>query len=251
MIIDGHCHVGTWNEPSFSGRGSTLSDAIDVYHQSGVDGALVMPTDQADHAGVLNTISKTESSVSFRLCAWIDPRDPDNLAWMKSHYEDIAAVKIHPSFVKLPPTDLAYKPALALAQEHEWPVLIHCGRWQEMSSYRFGIELGKSHPELNIILCHMGGDSTDLVDATVSALTAPDGPSNVYLGTESVRQYWCIQDAIDRLGASRVIFGSDYNLNHPSSFVAIVDALTLSAADRSRVFGGNLNDLLPAAHRFF
>jgi predicted TIM-barrel fold metal-dependent hydrolase len=250
MIIDAHAHVGQWLEPSFSNRETTLADADSDFSASGVDAALVMPTDQADNAGLLSAIqAHSGAPVSYRFCAWIDPRDSANLEWVEQNLAHIAALKVHPSFLRMRPTDSSLDPTYELAAVHGYPVLVHCGRWQEMSSWKFGVEIAERHPQTNFILCHMGGDSTDLIEATVDAL-ASDGPTNAYLGTESIRQYWIVQHAVDRLGAERLIFGSDYNLNFPKAFVAVIDALRLSDADRVQVLGGNLNRLLPANQRF-
>ena len=250
MILDGHVHVGRWREPSFSGRETDLDDAVRVMAESGVHGALVMPTDEGDNEGLLAAVGEYRGQVALRLCAWVDPGRPANLAWMEAHVTDLAALKIHPSFLRLRPTDPALWPWFRLAAKHGLPVLVHCGRWQEMSSWRFGLELAVGHPDVNLILCHMGGDGTDLIEAVVAALSAKGAPTNVWLGTESIRQYWSVQRAAHRLGAGRLIFGSDYNLNHPRSFLAVVYALALSAEDRAAVLGGNLQRLLPASQKF-
>ncbi len=223
-----------------------------MFRESGVGGALVMPTDTADNAGLLAEIAAhgDADGVALRFNAWVDPRGAGNLDWIEAHADGIAALKIHPSFLRMRPTDDGFGPYLRAAATHGWPVLVHCGRWQEMSSWRFGVELGLRHPDVDFVLCHMGGDSTDLIEGVVDALAAADGPANVYLGTESIRQYWIVGHAAERLGADRLIFGSDYNLNHPRSFIAVVDALNLSGEDAAKVFCGNLNRLLPAAQRF-
>jgi predicted TIM-barrel fold metal-dependent hydrolase len=251
MIIDGHAHVGAWKEPTFSGRATTLRDADHDFEASGVQAALLMPTDEADNAGLLDAITACPDNhpVTYRFCAWVDPRDEHNRPWIEANSSRIAALKIHPSFLRIRPTDSTLSSTYELAGRHGWPVLIHCGRWQEMSSWKFGVEVAENHPQTNIILCHMGGDSTDLIEATVDALSGR-GPSNAYLGTESIRQYWIVRHAVDQLGAARIIFGSDYNLNVPAAFVAVVDALRLSDEDRSAVLGGNLNGLLGASQRF-
>ncbi|HIA01177.1 MAG TPA: hypothetical protein EYN06_08895 [Myxococcales bacterium] len=251
MIIDGHAHVGRWKESTFSARETHLSDADADFAASGVGGALVMPTDEADNAGLLAAISSRSGNepINYRFCAWVDPRDEQNQPWIEANASRIAALKIHPSFLRMRPTDSALKSTYELAAKHSWPVLVHCGRWQEMSSWKFGVEVAQNHPQTNIIMCHMGGDSTDLIEATVDALCG-SGPTNAYLGTESIRQYWIVRHAVDRLGASRIIFGSDYNLNYPAAFVAVVDALGLNSDDRSAVLGSNLNGLLPESNRF-
>ncbi len=251
MIVDGHVHVGAWNEPSFSGRATSLDDCVRVMRDSGISGALVMPTDQGDNEGLRRAILAHDGvDVALRLNAWVAPDDPDNAGWMDRHAEDIAAIKIHPSLLRRKPTDPVFDPFYARAKAHGWPVLIHTGRWQEMSGWPLALEVARAWPEVSFVLCHMGGDSTDLVEGVVSALAAADGPGNAFLGTESIRQYWVVDHAAKTLGAHRLVFGSDYNLNHPRSFIAVVEAMELSEAERETVLSGTLQGLLPARHRF-
>jgi predicted TIM-barrel fold metal-dependent hydrolase len=250
VILDGHVHIGAWRESSFSKRVTNVDDAAAVLTQSGVDGALVMPTDEAKNDLLMAELQSHQARAAFRFCAWVDPHDVDNLPWISAQVNGISGLKIHPSLLRMKPTDPVFEPYLNVARVHGLPVLVHCGRWQEMSSWRLGIELANRYRDVNIILCHMGGDSTDLIEATVNAVTAADGPNNVYLGTESIRQYWVVGHAIERLGADRVLFGSDYNLNHPKSFLAVIEAIDLEPSQRSAVLGGNLNRLLPESKRF-
>ena len=234
--------MGTWRTPDFSGRATQVAEAAALYGGLGYDGALVMPTDTADNAGLERALAETD--YPFRFCAWIDPDDDGLDAFLDTAASRIAALKIHPSFLRRRVTDPVFEPYLRWAADHHTPVLVHCGRWQEIASYRFPIEVAREHPETTMILCHMAGDSTDLVQATCD-LVEETGITNAYLGTESIRQYWIVQRAVDQLGPERIIFGSDYNLNHPKSFQAVVDALELSEAARQRIFFDNLNTLFP------
>ena len=242
-IIDGHVHVGSWRTPDFSGRTTEVREAAALYEGLGYASALVMPTDVGDNVGLLAALDQCD--YPFRFCAWIDPNDPDLDAFLAKAAPRIAALKIHPSFLRERCDAAVFDPYYRWAGEHGVPVLVHCGRWQEMASYRFPIASAERHPGVPIVLCHMGGDGTDLVEKTV-ALLAETGVPNAYLGTESIRQFWIVQHAIDRLGPERVIFGSDYNLNHPGSFEAIVGALSLDEEGKNRVFFDNLNELWPA-----
>ena len=179
--------------------------------------------------------------------AWVDPSHPGMMSFLDENIDDIAALKLHPSFLKIPPDAPEITPYWQWAEQHERPVVVHCGRWQEMSSYRFCVKIAQQYPTVSVIAAHMGGDSPDLVQATIEAAK---GLSNLYLGTESIRQPWLIQRAVDELGAQQVIFGSDYNLNSPRSFKCIIDDLTLDDAQRRAILSENINRLLPAGLKF-
>ena len=241
-LLDGHAHVGRWRTPDFSGRATTLGEAERLYRSLGYAGALVMPTDAGDNEGLAREVA--ESTFPFRLCAWVDPEDPAWDAFADARRGGIEALKVHPSFLRRRVTDTALDPFYRWAARRGAPVLVHCGRWQEMASYRFALDAAERHPDVRWILCHMGGDSTQLVAAATDAIVERR-LDNVWLGTESIRQYWIVQRALDRLGAGRLVFGSDYNLNHPSSFQAVVEALDASPQGREAILGGNLAGLLP------
>ncbi len=245
-VFDGHVHVGRWRTPDFSGRATGVADAARLYGALGYFGALVMPTDTADNAGLLKALA--DADFPFRFCAWVDPEDTGLDALLSEKTARIAALKIHPSFLRRRVIEPAFAPYLDWAAAHHAPVLVHCGRWQEMASYRFVLDVAERHPATAFILCHMGGDGSHLVEAAV-ARVLETGLTNVSLGTESIREYWIVQRAVDRLGPERIIFGSDYNLNHPRSFQAVIEALELDAEGRRKVFGDNLNALLPPAPR--
>jgi len=240
--VDGHAHVGRWRTPDFSGRETTLAQAERLYRALGYAGALVMPTDEGDNEGLAREVAA--SGFPFRLCAWVDPEDRTWDRFAEARGGLVEALKVHPSFLRRRVTDGALTPFYRWAADRGAPVLVHCGRWQEMASYRLALDAAERHPDVRWILCHMGGDSTELVTAAVDALLERR-LDNVWLGTESIRQYWIVQRALDRLGPGRLVFGSDYNLNHPRSFQAVVEALDASEADRAAILGGNLAGLLP------
>jgi predicted TIM-barrel fold metal-dependent hydrolase len=155
----------------------------------------------------------------------------------------VSGIKLHPSCDRIKVTDERVIPFLEFAEREGLPVVIHCGRWQEMSSYQLALEVAEKHPDLDFILSHMGGDTPELETATTDAIK-DRGLVNVSLGIEGVREYWAVQRAIDELGADRVIFGSDFPLGHPRMYLGLVDALRLSPGDRELVLGGNILRLL-------
>ena len=119
-----------------------------------------------------------------------------------------------------------------------------------MAGYRLALDVAERFSRVAFVLGHMGGDEPLLVRETYRRI-GERGIGNAYLGTESLRQYWVVREAVDALGADRIVFGSDYNLNHPDMFRALVDGLELDREARARILGENLNALLPRALRFF
>jgi predicted TIM-barrel fold metal-dependent hydrolase len=242
-IFDAHVHVGRWRTPDFAGRATTLDESAALLAAAGVTGALVMPTDEADNAGTLAAVRAHAGSPALLFAAWVDPRDASLPAFLDAYAPEIHALKVHTSFTRLPLTDPAFAPFLDLAEARGWPVVVHCGRWREVAGFEHAIEVARERRGLKLLLSHMGGDSPALVLGAAEAVRDRH-LANVHLGTESIREYWLVRRAVDLVGPERVVFGSDHNLNHPASFLAVIDALGLAPADRELVLGGNARRLL-------
>ena len=247
--IDAHVHVGKWNLPDFTGHGSTFLETTRTYQRWNWAGAVVFTTDSGDNAHLLEACRSFSGSALFRCGFWADTT-PDNLAAYQQQAGDYALLKIHPSITRRPATDPQFAPYGEIAAARGQPVVIHCGRWQEMAGYTLALEFADRFPKAPVILAHMGGDSPHLVQAAVDAAYSRK-MDNVYFGTESIREPWLLESAIRRIGASRLIFGSDFNLNHPEPFRRLIEILDVTDEERTMILRSNINNLMSEQQRFF
>ncbi|MGH2901869.1 MAG: amidohydrolase family protein, partial [Solirubrobacteraceae bacterium] len=112
------------------------------------------------------------------------------------------------------------------------------------------------HPRLRIVLYHGGGTFLSLIarlakghELIAEARVAAPKPPSAYL-----HQFWVdtvtfdarwLRYLIERLGANRVVLGSDYPLPlGPRDPAGEVRALGLDAASESAILGGNACELL-------
>lgn len=247
QVFDAHVHVGRWLTPDFAGRESDLADVTRVLRSCGVTGALVMPTDSGDNEALLGQVRAHQAApgaapVLF-FAAWVRPGDDSLKAFLERNLSRVSALKVHPSFNRVPITDPAYESFLTLASRERWPVVVHCGRWREVAGFEFALEAAARYPDVPFLLSHMGGDSPALVLGAARAIRER-GLANAHLGTESIREYWLVARALDLVGPERLVFGSDHNLNHPASFLAVIEALDLGPKDRAMILGGNARRIL-------
>ena len=241
--------MGAWREPGFAGRVTDFAAAAELYEGLGFGGALLMSTDWGANEALLSQIRAYRGPLVFRFAYWVDPTDEGAFPALEACQDDVAALKVHPSFLRRPVSDEAFRPFLARAEALGLPVVVHCGRWREIAGFEHALRVAEAHPELRLVLSHMGGDEPLLVREAIAAIRER-ALENVFLGTESVRQYWVVQEALDRLGPGRIVFGSDYNLNHPAAFLALVRALDGDEVAKAAILGGTLNALVPPALRF-
>ena len=243
MIIDSHIHIGKWSDIFFNYE-STIPEAIQVMKSSGVDAALAMPTDATPNAELFAQIDD-HPDFKFFYMAWINPDDPDLDSFLEQNIDSISAFKIHPSIQRKRMTDASYDKYLQIASEKKKPVIVHCGRWQEIASYKFPLECAEKYPDLMVVLAHLGGDQPGLFLQCAEDIKNGNYP-NVYLGTESVREFHFVNKVVHKVGAEKVIFGSDYNLGLPLTYIPIVESLDIPASDKELIFSGNILRLLKA-----
>lgn len=240
-IIDGHIHIGKWSGV-FLDYSTTVKDAVIVMKESGIDSAVALPCDTFMNDELLSEI-KSQTDFTFHFAAWINPDDAKLDSFIEKNLKDIKVFKIHPSFQKKRVTDPSYSKYLDIAEANNIPVIVHCGRWQDIASYTFPIEAAKKRKNLNVILAHLGGDQPSLCTGCATAVKE-SGLKNVYLGTESVREFHFVNEVVKTAGADRVIFGSDYNLGLPKMYIPIIESLKISSEEKELIFYRNISRLL-------
>lgn len=240
-IIDAHIHVGKWG-PIFFNYESTVQQAVDVMKSSGVDAAVCMPADATSNDELFReTMSREDFKFYYK--AWINPDDGKLDEFLEKNIDDISLFKIHPSIQRRKITDESYDKYLRLAAEKKKPVVVHCGRWQEIAGYSFPLECARKYPGLILILAHLGGDAPSIYLECAKEIRKPEY-GNVYLGTESVREFYFVNKVVHTVGAERVIFGSDYNLGLPKTYIPIIESLEIPASDKELIFSGNILRLM-------
>ncbi|HEY1764210.1 MAG TPA: amidohydrolase family protein [Opitutaceae bacterium] len=157
--------------------------------------------------------------------------------------------------------DPAWRRVVETAIRHRVPINLHAtdpeagpsaGPKTPLGDY---VRLSQAYPEATFILAHWGGGlaARGLADATGEL------PSNLYFDTAASPLLYDIgifRRAVDRVGASRILFGSDYPLMlYPREsrrrgfrrFLEEIDGAGLKPAEQESILSGNLRRILPAA----
>ena len=124
------------------------------------------------------------------------------------------------------------------AAEYSAPTLVHCGD-EPLTTPLEIAEAARKVPDATIILGHMGGYFH--VD---DAIAVAERYANIVLETSAVPYPDKIGEAVRRLGAERMIFGSDGPGCNPALEVEKVRLAGLSPEDERRVLAGNILRLL-------
>ncbi|RKS93001.1 hypothetical protein DEU37_0397 [Microbacterium sp. AG790] len=203
-ITDAHVHVGDF--PMF---GVTLDqDRLGPYLASNdIDTAMVF---HQDNAMVQRTIADLPGAYGLY---WADPKNPDAVRELRDFLDDpmFRGVKLHPLMEGFHPNDPIVWPLIEVLIERGLPALIHCGH--PIFSLPWSIEeLIVQFPEAKIILGHMGHGNVVYIDASIAV--AGRHP-NVWLETSGMPMSLKIAEAVEKVGADRVMYGSDGPWHEP------------------------------------
>jgi predicted TIM-barrel fold metal-dependent hydrolase len=144
-------------------------------------------------------------------------------------------LKLHPLIDGFLPNDPSVHPLIELIVERHQPVLIHCGH--PIFTLPWSIEeLAVSFPEAKIVMGHMGHGNVVYINGSIDvALRNP----NVYLETSGMPMHTKIREAYERVGETRVLFGTDVPFHHPVVEIAKVRVSGLSPEGVERVLSKN------------
>jgi uncharacterized protein len=130
-------------------------------------------------------------------------------------------------------------PVLELARELDIPATIHSGSWMSGCSPAYIAELAGRHPEVTIIMDHMG--YREWVQMAVDAAIAN---SNIYLGTTLIAaaEPILIKNIVlaGKVGADRIVFGSNSPAGMATHGVNGIREIGLDTTDEGLILGGNL-----------
>ncbi|RKX69538.1 hypothetical protein DRP53_07880 [candidate division WOR-3 bacterium] len=228
MIIDGHTHIGPWRG-YFQEIEGKMGELIRIMDQNGIDRAVVFRSNGITNEELLRLIDQTR----FYFFWWASKGDN-----FQKFSEAISGIKIHPTIENLRADQ--FHNHLQFASEKKIPVLIHCGRYHPISSYRYALNVARTHP-IPTIFAHMGGARPDIA---LAAIAEAKSLSNIYFGIEGIVEPWLLKRGIGLLGPERFIFGSDFPISHPRLYLDLVD-LVVAGPDRELILGGNLMSILP------
>jgi predicted TIM-barrel fold metal-dependent hydrolase len=235
LIIDAHVHIGgppPEAEPD---------NFIPLLRKSKVDKAVVFRYVPGQSTWVGNELIKTAVSrypdhlIGF---AWVDPRDDNATNEMRVAVMDwgFKGAKLHLDMTPVPIERL--ERIFAEAESLSVPLCIHVGKDFDSISELCG------QYEVSIIVAHLGTGVYNLDPARLEkAISLSLKHDNIYLET-SGNTYFFIKHAVKRLGASKIIFGSDFPHEHPLVMARAVDLLDLPAKDKESILGHNLRRLM-------
>ncbi len=259
MIIDVHCHV--WPDEIAPRVLASNPAGLTPFADGTVAGLLrtmdAAGVERACCLGVANVAKNVERTNEFigsvdrsRLYAFgtvhQDLSVEENLRSLRNN--GIQGIKLHPNFQGISLSDPRVIEILRGVAELGLVAITHAGEGSNEDASRRGspleiLKLTREIPSLKLIACHYGGyhrldEATSVLEGTTVVLETSWPPSIAELDGERIK------GIINRHGADRFVFGSDWPMAEPAREIETLRDLGLSSGDLDAVLGGTLEKLL-------
>lgn len=243
LIIDAHSHMGPWYDFHIPHEGKPEM-MVEVMDLCGIDLAIVCP-----HVGMgpdyrMANRQAHQAAADFhdRFVPFVivNPNYGAEAAGAEIEYwqqqGQIRAFKIHPSTHQYKASDENYRPVFKYANGHGLPVLSHSWAGDSHCKPEILGQLAAEYPEASIVIAHSGSSWQMLDEATTEAKQH----DNVYLDlTGSSLYYGLLEEMAWRVGADRVLFGSDNPFLDPRPGLGRVLMSKLSDDQKRQILGLN------------
>lgn len=195
--------------------------------QTRVSYSVCLPIEPYGSTQELLSLAKTGSGlIPF---ASVDPRDPKRVEKLKSYVQSgCRGLKLHPIIQDFHPESRECLEIVEEFSQYHLPILFHSGRTAyyvpESESESFAhlenyTKVLASFPKTKFILGHMG-----MFEAQ-KAIEMAQVLENVYLET-SLQPIRMVRRAVEKVGADRILFGSDWPFGGQKYSLAVVMRLT-------------------------
>ena len=239
MIIDSHCHAGKGD--GLTGPWDTAAP-LDKYlrraTQAGIEHTVLFAAFHSDYAVANRAVARIVASQPDRFYGFAfvhavhDRGRVFNLIKTAVHQYGFCGIKVHRYDARITREICEAARAFAL------PVL-----YDVMGEVSIIELLATEYPDVNFIIPHLGSFADDW-KAQQACLDPLARHPNIYTDTSGVRRFDLLEEAIQRAGANKILFGSDGPWLHPGVELAKVYALNLSPADRALVLSDNFLRLI-------
>jgi predicted TIM-barrel fold metal-dependent hydrolase len=206
VIVDAHLHV---DDVPALGWQLDVSQCIGRMDEAGIARGVVMTIVDAPavNPGAIELIAEACAQFPDRLDAFarIHPWYGDESARLLERAFDLGfkGLKFHPVSTIAHPAGEETLRLIRIAAAHNAPTLFHCGD-EPMATPLAVARAAAACPDATVILGHMGGYFH--VD---EAIEAAERRPNLVLETSAMPYPAKIREAVDRVGAARVLYASD------------------------------------------
>lgn len=241
-IIDCHGHFGYYNRTKII---PTDADAmIRVMDKVGIEKICISsflsigPDCKAGNDLVANVVKRYPHR--FIGYGVVNPNRPQEIdGELRRCFEDLGmkAIKLHSVEHRVPIEGSVFKKVFEFAASKRLPILSH-----ELGPPEFVDQVSSNYPEISFIMAHMGfwDGRTDFAYADVMARH-----DNVYVDLAYSNVFYeALERLVSIIGATKIVFGSDFPLHDLGYQVGRVMFSKLSAGEKQMILGLNMLQIM-------
>lgn len=247
MIIDSHSHLGRSRSAFFTDEGESkllrYTENTDTLllsmKRNSITLSVVFPlpmiSDQQTEANdeLMGLIGGIHSLIPF---AYLDPRRKESPRLLEIFIaKGCKGLKLHPVGHGYVVSNSVSYPTFEVASAHSLPIIIHSG-WGEFGEIRFIAQLAKAFPNLKIIIGHL------IEYKDIFELIPP--LENVSVETSFSSHPRRIAQAVNILGADRILFGSDFPYSDQGLELYKIFTSSITDAEKEKILGKNASRLM-------
>jgi uncharacterized protein len=234
MIIDSHCHAGKGD--GLTGPWDTaalLEKYLRRASQAGITRTVLFAAFHSDYAIANREVARIVASRPDRFLgfAFVNAaRDRGRvMKLVRQAVEEFGfvGIKLHRYDARIS------REVCEVARAFSLPVL-----YDVMGEVSVCELLAQEYPDVNFVIPHLGSFADDW-RAQIAFVDHLVRHSNIYTDTSGVRRFDVLEQAVQRAGARKMLFGCDGPWLHPGVELSKVRALGLSRNDEGLVLAGN------------
>jgi len=239
VIVDCHCHAGKgdgltgpWDTAAPLGKYCEWADAYGITH------TVLFAAFHSDYAVANRQVAAivTRNRTRFTGFAFVHPdRDRGRVRQLVATAVEqygFRGIKVHRHDGRIT------REICDVAQAFGVPIL-----YDVMGEVSVVHLLATEYPDVAFIIPHLGSFADDW-RAQAALIPILTKYANVYTDTSGIRRFELLQEALQRAGPGKVLFGSDGPWLHPGVELEKVRALQLSAEGERLVLSGNILRLI-------
>lgn len=228
-IIDAHAHIGYIG--GWADVGITGSELIEQMDRFEIEKTVLCCE---DNEITLDMMRRYPGRILGAV--YVNPLDPAAEDKMERYLgQDFTAVKLNPLRHAYCADTEALDPIMEKAEQAGVPVCIHSGHPPYSLPWQIGL-LAERHPEVRIMMIHMGHGHGVYIDA---ALKMARKYSNIWLEMSGMPMPSKIKEAYETVGHDRILFGTDTPFHDPSVEIQKVLVSGVEEAGQKRIFYDN------------
>lgn len=238
MIIDAHNHVG--GPDKGDGKRQSAEEIVAEMERLGIEKAVIFPFNEinpgisfsfANNRTVEYINKYPDRLIGF---ARLDPNfGKKAVEELKRDVEiGLVGLKLHPSSQKFSLRSEHLRNIIKKASMLNIPIIFDSGK-KESPPEQFG-ELAELFPDAKIIMAHMFG----------GFLRVALHHQNIYLQTTDMPRREIIQEAVEELGAERIIMGSDSPYISMEVELEKIESLNITEKEKKLIMGENMRRIL-------